>query len=147
MTSFLETLFDRFHPTRLTRRHNEVTQHPSGAGHLIDHFYRVGEMVIGQQGPGRIIERCPRKQCNLGVGIDKDLAHVIVELIVGERQLFLLQRWVPVLGREVAKPEQPFLSEPVMYHVGLIVEYELAGEQLGPLFRNIAIGRLCDAGR
>ena len=106
------------------------------ARHLIHRAAGGLDRVIGQQPPGRIVERRARQQRHLGIAVEEDLLQVVVHLVAGERHRRIVDVRVDIrTHRPLGQAEQTFLLEIIADEVGLVVENELAGKLAGPVGR------------
>ena len=118
-------------PWRLGREDGVGEQAPR-ARDLVDGRAGRGDLVVAQEIPGLVVEGRAGQQRHLGVAVDEDLLHVVLELVARER-FAPAQRRVPVLLGVLGEVEQPVLLEVVAHEVRLVVDDELPRERLGPL--------------
>ncbi len=126
-----DRLVDLVHPARLVGRDQGMRQKPPRAREAVDQRARLGHLRVGQEPPGRIVERRAAQQGQAGVAVVVDLLDVVLELVAGERRHALrLHLGVPVLARELGQAQKLLVIEVVAHEVGLHVEDELARQPL-----------------
>ena len=138
-----DRLVDLVHPARLVGRDQGMRQQPPRAREAVDQRARLGHLRVGQEPPGRIVERRAAQQGQAGVAVVEDLLDVVLELVAGERgDALRLQLRVPVLARELGQAQKLLVVEVVAHEVGLHVEDELAGQALRARLRQLGLARL-----
>ena len=108
-----------------------------------DQLARLGDLLVGQEPPGRIVERRAAQQRQAGVAVVEDLLHEVLELVAGERvdASAFISGFQCSLG-ELAEVQQLLVVEVVAHEMGLDVEDELAGEALRAGLRQLGLARL-----
>jgi hypothetical protein len=120
-----------------------VREQPLGAGDRGDHVARLGDLVVGEQPPFGVVERRTGEQREVGLAVQIDLLQEVVEPVALQAQTDVLKHLrVPVLGREIAEPEQTLLVEVVADEMALDVEDELARQILGARLCDLQLGGL-----
>ncbi len=138
-----DRLVNLVHPARLVGRDQAVRQQAPRAGEAVDQLARLGHLLVGQEPPGRIVERRAAQQRQAGIAVVKDLLHVILELVAGERgDTLLLHLRVPVLARELGQAQELLVVEIVAHEMGLHVEDELPGKPLGARLDDLGLAGL-----
>ncbi len=120
---------DDLHPSVLLRREHGVAKQPARSGELVDGMAGGGDLVVGQEIPARVVEGRAREQRHLGVAVDEDLLHVVLEL-VARQGVLAPQHGVPVLLGVFGEVEEPLLLEVVAHEVRLGIDDELPGQRL-----------------
>ena len=110
-------------------------------GEVVDQLAGLGDLLVGQEPPARVVERRAAQQRHAGVAVVVDLLHEVLELVAGERG-HPLQLRVPVLVRELGQVQQLLVVEVVAHEMGLDVEDELAGEALRPRLHQLGLAGL-----
>ena len=126
-----DATIDLLDPPLALRREDGVAEKAARSGDLVDGRARGGDLVVGEEVPGGVVKGRPRQQRDLGVAVDEDLLHIVLELEAGEVVL-AREGGIPVLLGVLGQVEQPLLLEVVAHEVRLVVDDELPGQRSGP---------------
>ena len=78
----VDGFIDLVHPARLPWGDHDMTQHAPGARHAVDHIHGFANLLVGQEPPRLIVERCTTQQRHRGIAVEEDLAHVVFEFVI-----------------------------------------------------------------
>ena len=136
---------DLLEPAGRAGRHDAVRQGAARAGHLVDHVAGAGDLVVGEEQVLVVVGGRAGDHRDLGVAVDEDLLHVVLELVAREA-LAAGDVRVPVLLREVGGEHQQLLAVVVAHEMRLAVDDELLLECRGACVGHAGRGGLGTAG-
>ena len=133
---------DFFHPAGLSRGHHVVGQHAGVSRRGVDHFGGFGDLRVAEEFPGIVIKRRTAQHRHVGIAVEVNLPHVVLELDQVDVDVVGVHSRFEVRGRLLQEAEEAFLRVVVAHEVGLHVEDELLPEGFGALVGHSGVGGL-----
>ena len=129
-----------FHPARLSRGHNVVGQHAGVTGRRVDHLGRFSDLCVIEEFPRIVVKRRTTQHRYIGIAIEIDLPHVILELQQVDVDAGGVHPRLPIRRGLLQEPKETFLRVIVAHEVGLHVKNKLLPQRFSALVGHRGVG-------